>query len=72
MAVLAFRVVLVVVALVLVVHVIRLVAVVFVLVALMLIVLMCCARHGNLLSVGIPSLTLRPLCAAGDGMARIY
>ncbi len=49
MKLVAVRVVLVLVTLMGIMHVIRLVSVVLVLVALMLIVLMCCARHCNLL-----------------------
>ncbi len=49
MVLVAFSVVLVIVALMGIMHVIRLVPVVFVLVALMLVMVMCCACHCNLL-----------------------
>ena len=62
MVLVAFSVVLVIVALMGIMHVIRLVPVVFVLVALMLVMVMCCACHCNLLFKAVLRLSRHYFC----------
>ncbi len=71
MVLVAFSVVLVIVALMGIMHVIRLVPVVFVLVALMLVMVMCCACHCNLLFKAVLPLTSSLLCPQNECVTRL-
>ena len=71
MELVAFSVVLVIVALMGIMHVIRLIPVVFVLVALMLVVAMCCASHCNLLYKAVLPLISSLLCPQNECVTRL-